>query len=69
MGGESAPLSHSDREEEAMEGQWLSMPALAIPRPRELTQCSRPCPLCRGWEGTGTPVLQVESGGAEQATC
>lgn len=69
MGGESAPLSHSDREEEAMEAQWFSMPALAIPRPRELTQCSRPCPLRQGWEGTGTPVLQVESGGAEQATC
>lgn len=40
----------------------LSMPALAIPRPREMTQCSRGCPPHRGWEGTGTPVLQVESG-------
>lgn len=65
-GAKPSLLTHSDCAEEAMEGQWLSVLALAVPRRRELTQCSRPCPPERGWEGTGLPVLQVEKEEAVQ---
>lgn len=44
----------------------LSMPALAIPRPRELTQCSRPCPsLLRPRRNRDTSVTGRKGGPAQ----